>query len=58
MKPFLNGKKNLGVEPLRIPPGMGVHGASCSTRDTSPGGKLSGPTVEVVKEGDKICAWW
>jgi len=55
MKPFLHGKKNLEIEPLRLPPGLTAHGASCLPREAgSPGGKLNGPTVEVVKEGDKV----
>lgn len=54
MKPFLHGKKTLQVEPLRLPPGLGAHGAACAPRDPATAGKLHGPTVEVVKEGDKI----
>ena len=56
MKPFLHGKKNLQVEPLRLPSALSAHGATCAPRDPAAaiGGKLSGPTVEAVKEGDKI----
>jgi hypothetical protein len=55
MKPFLHGKKNLEVAPLRPLSGTGVHGASSSTpHPAGVGGKLKGPSVEAVKEGDKI----
>lgn len=57
MKPFLQGKKNLAVEPLR-PPGffraaISAHGAGTDGGAHSP---LSGANaqVEVVKEGDKV----
>lgn len=58
MKPFLHGKKNLGVEPLRppgpfsatvaVPGGGNHHGGS-----HSPLGSANAQ-VEVVKEGDKV----
>lgn len=54
MKPFLHGKKNLQAEPLRLPPGLGAHGAACKPRESAASAKVSGPNVEVVKEGDKI----
>lgn len=53
MKPFLHGKKTLQIEPLRLPPGMGAPGSPGAARDPA-AAKLHGPTVEVVKEGDKI----
>ncbi len=58
MKPFLQGKKNLGIEPLR-PPGpfsatIAAHGAGTGTGGShSPLGGASAQ-VEVVKEGDKV----
>jgi hypothetical protein len=53
MKPFLQGKKNLQVEPLRLPPSA-VHGTTGLPHGGTASGKLGGPTVEVVKEGDKV----
>ncbi|MEO7414666.1 MAG: hypothetical protein ABIZ81_15050 [Opitutaceae bacterium] len=54
MKPFLQGKKSLQAEPLRLPAGLSAHGASCKPRESAGSAKGSGPAVEVVKEGDKI----
>ena len=55
MKPFLHGKKNLQVEPLRLPQGIGLSGGSCPPHSAAGSGrKAAAPTVEVVKEGDKI----
>jgi hypothetical protein len=55
MKPFLHGKKTLQVEPLRLPSSLAPHGAACKSRDSAAAwGKLNEPSVEVVKEGDKI----
>jgi len=58
MKPFLLGKKNLGVDPLRPP---GVLAATAASRcDPSRNGGSNSPhgsasaQVEVVKEGDKV----
>lgn len=52
MKPFLLGKKSLSTPPLRPPisgpsplPGACAHGG---------GQDAAGPTVEAVKEGDRI----
>lgn len=53
MKPFLHGKKSLSIEPLMPPPGLTAHGSACPPRGIS-GNRNGGPTVEVVKEGDKI----
>ncbi|MEJ1971907.1 MAG: hypothetical protein WDM96_05280 [Lacunisphaera sp.] len=50
MKPFLSGKRNLDSTPLRaphIPQGRRRHGAG---RAPAP----EGPSVEVVKQGDKV----
>ena len=58
MKPFLQGRKNLGVEPLHPPGpfraaisahGPGIHGDGSHS-------PLAGANaqVEVVKEGDKV----
>jgi hypothetical protein len=56
VKPFLQGRKTLPVEPLRLPPGFvqvrgkeGTAGKLCPAPDDT----LS-PKVEVVKEGDKV----
>jgi hypothetical protein len=51
MKPFLQGKKNLGVPALTAPrskivPALGGSGAPSTTPPV--------PRVEVVKEGDKV----
>jgi hypothetical protein len=49
MKPFLHGKKNLSIEPLTPPTGLTVHGPR-----ESGGSRHGGPTIEAVKQGDKI----
>ena len=61
MKSFLQGKKTLGVEPLRAPtpPGLPAPtGARCHTAGKASGGVAtpgaSSAHVEVVKEGDKV----
>jgi hypothetical protein len=56
MKPFLQGRKNLPVEPLRLPPGLvPPRSRSCeSSRAGSTPGEESNASVEVVKEGDKV----
>lgn len=58
MKPFLQGKKNLGVEPLRPPAHFTATVAShCdATRSAGSNSPLGSPNaqVEVVKEGDKV----
>lgn len=53
MKPFLLGKKSLSTPPLRPPasapsplPGACAHGGGDQD--------AAGPTVEAVKEGDKV----
>jgi hypothetical protein len=49
MKPFLHGKKVLDVEPLRAPkPHSGFPVANLVH------GTESGPSLEVIKEGDKV----
>ena len=53
MKPFLQGKKNLSIEPLTPPAGLAAHGSACSPREVG-GLRQGGPTVDVVKQGDKI----
>lgn len=53
MKPFLHGKKNLSIEPLTPPSGLAAHGTACAPRDSN-GNRHGGPTVEAVKQGDKI----
>jgi hypothetical protein len=53
MKPFLHGKKNLSIEPLVPPAGLASHGVSCPPREIS-GSRSGGPSVEAVKQGDKI----
>ncbi len=61
MKSFLQGKKTLGVEPLRAPTSAAAAapaGARCHSAGkapvsvTTPG--ASSAHVEVVKEGDKV----
>jgi hypothetical protein len=53
MKPFLHGKKNLSIEPLTLPAGLMTHGAACPPRETN-GNRAGSPTIEVVKQGDKV----
>lgn len=58
MKPFLQGKKNLGIEPLRPP--APFSGAEAAHGAGNRGGGSHSPLgsanaqVEVVKEGDKV----
>jgi hypothetical protein len=61
MKPFLQGKKNLDVAPLRPTPAqLGSHDALRAPRRPEPSGDHrhstapSGANVEVIKEGDKV----
>lgn len=61
MKSFLQGKKTIGVEPLRAPApagGAGLAGARCHAAGKSPVSVTtpgaSSAHVEVVKEGDKV----
>ena len=49
MKPFLTGKRSLGSEPLRAPH---IHKAAPPTGGVRP--SAEGPSVEVMKQGDKI----
>jgi hypothetical protein len=49
MKPFLTGKRSLDAAPLRAPQ---VHKAVPPTGSVRPAAE--GPTVEVVKQGDKV----
>ncbi|HEX2853430.1 MAG TPA: hypothetical protein VHO24_09340 [Opitutaceae bacterium] len=53
MKPFLHGKKTLSIEPLTPPAGLSGYASASPTRGTG-GLRTGGPTVEVVKQGDKI----
>jgi hypothetical protein len=56
MKPFLQGRKTLAIEPLRLPPGlMPARAPGCSPGKSSPS-QSDAPTasVEVMKEGDKV----
>lgn len=54
MKPFLHGKKSLAQPALHLPSFMGAH----SPRKRSMGPELVEmgpvPTIEVVREGDKV----
>ncbi|HVU15297.1 MAG TPA: hypothetical protein VHD32_00115 [Candidatus Didemnitutus sp.] len=49
MKPFLNGKKTLAVTPLRT-----VQSSSPLPAPTIVRPPPTGPTVETVKQGDKV----
>lgn len=49
MKPFLSGKRAHDAAPLRS---LHVHKATAPVRHATPAAE--GPTVEVVKEGDKV----
>jgi hypothetical protein len=49
MKPFLSGRRNLDSTPLRVPH---VHKAVAPTGTVRPAPE--GPSVEVVKQGDKV----
>lgn len=51
MKPFLSGKRAHEAAPLRS---LHVHKASTPVRHAAPATAAEGPTVEVVKEGDKV----
>ncbi|MBI2516359.1 MAG: hypothetical protein HYV95_05530 [Opitutae bacterium] len=52
MKPFLLGKKNLDIPPLRAPH---VHSPVSATGLVRPAPSLAAePNVEVVKQGDKV----
>lgn len=55
MKPFLQGKKCHSAPPLRPPqpagPAMGGPALRGSADPAAPAG---GPTVEAIKEGDKV----
>jgi hypothetical protein len=51
MKPFLSGKRTHDASPLRT---LHVHKAPTPTRVTAPVAADAGPSVEVVKEGDKV----
>lgn len=53
MKPFLHGKKSLSVEPLTPPASLAAHGSTNASRDNG-GIRHGGPTVDLVKQGDKI----
>jgi hypothetical protein len=50
MKPFLTGKRNLEVAPLRAPH---IHKAIAPTGSVR-APAAEGPSVEVVKQGDKV----
>ena len=56
MKPFLQGRKTLAVEPLRVPPAsIRTHGTPCAPGKSDAVPKeASNAIVEVVKEGDKV----
>lgn len=49
MKPFLSGKRTLNAEPLRSPH---VHKNATPVGIVRPANE--GPSVEVVKQGDKV----
>ena len=49
MKPYLTGKRSLDTAPLRAPH---VHKAVAPTGTVRPSNE--GPSVEVVKQGDKV----
>ncbi len=55
MKPFLHGKKTLDAPPLRPPPGLN---AMLVPQNASalrpPSDHAHNPTVETIKEGDKV----
>ena len=56
MKPFLHGKKTHDAPPLRPPPG---HNATLAPQNGSAvrppaAGHAHNPTVETIKEGDKV----
>ncbi len=50
MKPFLAGRKSLTTPPLRAPHVHKPAPANGSVRNPNP----DGPSVEVVKQGDKV----
>lgn len=56
MKPFLQGRKTLSIESLRLPPGLVPSRATvspCSKAGASPEA-TSNAKVEVIKEGDRV----
>ena len=56
MKSFLQGKKSLSIPPLRplVTGPAPLAGATLRSPSSSPCGTGGTPTVEVVREGDKI----
>lgn len=58
MKPFLQGKKTLDAEPLRLPQAAALALAPRCGKPAAPNGaapaNAQGAHVEVVKEGDKV----
>ena len=62
MKSFLHGKKTLSVEPLQalsavapaVQPAAGPTAKSAARPASAGGEDRPNPTVEVVKEGDKV----
>jgi len=55
MTPFLQGKKTLDAPPLRLPPGLTPSlPSSRAPAVRPPAGHAHNPTVETVKEGDKV----
>lgn len=51
MKPFLTGRRNLEAPSLRAPH---IHKAVAPTGSVRAPAAPEGPTVEVVKQGDKV----
>ncbi len=55
MTPFLHGKKTLDAPPLRLPPDLTASLASSRVPAVRPpADHAHNPTVETVKEGDKV----
>lgn len=56
MKPFLHGKKTHDAPPLRPPPGLNATLAPQNGSAVRPpaAGHAHNPTVETIKEGDKV----
>ncbi len=52
MKPFLHGKKSVDREPLRSVVSAHHHKSPPASGQVRPA--ASGPSVEVVKQGDKV----
>lgn len=54
MKPFLQGKKSLTSAPLRAPASAASPLSGACAHPRADGAASAGPSVEAVKQGDKV----